>query len=193
MKQAAKQLTGFFVPVLLMALLLSACENDLKNVREISAKEFTSPVDSSMYVDVTYSDSAHVKSVLQTPLLLDYKNNTKKPYREMPKGIKVTFYDKNLKIISTLVGDYAVTSHGDSVITVKKNVVVTNAAGDTFKSSELIWDSGKKQIYSNQPVEINKIDGTHLNFSNFKSNQSGTDYSGDNGYGPIVTKGNITQ
>ncbi len=192
MKQAAKRLTGFFVPVILMAVLLSACENDLKKVREISAKEFTNPVDSSMSVEVTYSDSARVKAVLKTPLLLDFKT-VAKPYREMPKGIKITFYDKNLKVVSTVVSDYGVTSHGDSVITLKKNVVVTNAEGDTFKSNELVWDSGKKLIYTNQPVVINKIDGTVLNYSNFKSNQTGTDYSGDNGTGVIVTKGNITQ
>lgn len=192
MKQAVKQLTGFFMPVMFMAALLSACENDLKKVREISAKEFTNPVDSSMSVQVTYSDSAHVKAVLQTPLLLDFKNS-RQPYREMPKGIKITFYDKNLKVVSTVVSDYAITSNDDKIITLKKNVVVTNAEGDTFKSEELIWDSLKKLIYSNKPVLINKIDGTVLNYSNFKSNENGTDYSGDNGSGIIVTKGNITQ
>jgi LPS export ABC transporter protein LptC len=192
MKQAAKWLTGFFVPVMFMAVLLSACENDLKKVREISAKEFTNPVDSSMSVEVTYSDSAHVKAVLQTPLLLDFKT-VAKPYREMPKGIKITFYDKNLKVVSTVVSEYAVTSSEDKIITLKKNVVVTNNEGDTFKSNELIWDSVKKLIYTNQPVLINKIDGTVLNYSNFKSNENGTDYSGDNGNGVIATKGNITQ
>jgi len=192
MGQAAKRLTGFLVPAIFMAVLLSACENDLKKVREISAKEFTNPVDSSMSVEVTYSDSARVKAVLQTPLLLDFKT-VAKPYREMPKGIKITFYDKNLKVVSTVVSDYAVTSENDKIITLKNNVIVTNNEGDTFKSSELIWDSLKKLIYSNQPVVINKIDGTVLNYSNFKSNESGTDYSGDNGTGIIVTKGNNLQ
>lgn len=192
MRQAIKRLAGFLAPVIFMAMLLSACENDLKKVREISAKEFTNPVDSSMAVEVTYSDSAHVKAVLKTPLLLDFKN-AKQPFREMPRGIKITFYDKNLKVLSTVVGDYAITSENDKVITLKKNVVVTNAEGDTFKSNELIWDSLKKLIYSNQPVVINKIDGTVLNYSNFKSNENGSDYSGDNGSGVIITKGNITQ
>lgn len=191
MRQAAKWLSGI-LPAVLMAMLLTACENDLNNVRKISAKQFTNPVDSSLAVEVTYSDSAHVKAVLKTPLLLDYKA-AKLPYREMPRGIKVTFYDKDLKVLSTVVSDYAVTSQDDKVITFKRNVVVTNAEGDTFKSNELTWDSIKKQIYSNQPVELNKIDGTHLNFSNFKSNENGSDYSGDNGSGPIATKGNITQ
>jgi len=192
MKQAAKWLSGFFIPAVLMAMLLTACENDLKNVRAISAKQFTNPVDSSLVVEVTYSDSAHVKAVLKTPLLLDYKA-AKKPYREMPRGIKVTFYDKNLKVLSTVVSDYAITSQDDKVITFKRNVVVTNAEGDTFKSNELTWDSNQKLIYSNQPVVLNKIDGTVLNYSNFKSNENGSDYSGDNGSGVIVTKGNITQ
>jgi len=192
MQQAAKLLTGFFVPAILIATLLTACENDLKKVQQISAKELSNPTDSSIAVDVTYSDSARVKARLLTPLLLDFKTLSR-PYREMPKGIKIVFYDKYLKPMTTVVSDYAVTSNNDNIITLRKNVVVSNTAGDNLTSNELIWDKLRKVIYSNQPVVISKVDGTVLNYTSFTSNENFTDYSGQNGHGTIVTKGNITQ
>jgi len=196
-RRAVKWLPGIILPAVLMAMLLSACQNDMSKVRQISEKEFTNPVDSSITVEVTYSDSAHVKAVLKTPLLLNH-NEAKPPFKEMPKGVHITIYNKNLGIDATIVSDYAITAskggdQTDNLITLRKNVVVTNAEGDTFKSDELIWDHLKKLIYSDKPVVMNKIDGTILNYSNFKSNENGKDQRGDNGYGTIATKGNITQ
>jgi len=191
MMQATKWLTGIFAPAILIAMLLTACENDLKKVQQISAKELNTHVDSSIGVDVIYSDSAVVKARLTTPLLLDYK--IAKPYREMPKGIKIIFFDKNLQPQSTVVSDYAITSDGDKTITLKRHVVVNNTSGDNIKSEELVWDQVKKIIYSNQPVVLSKADGTVLNYTNFTSNENFTDYNGQGGHGTIVTKGNITQ
>jgi LPS export ABC transporter protein LptC len=192
MPQAAKLLTGFFLPAILIAILLTACENDLKKVQQISAKELNNPTDSSIAVDVTYSDSGRVKARLITPLLLDFKTLSR-PYREMPKGVKIVFYDKDLKPMTTVVSDYAITSNNDNIITLRKNVVVNNVAGDNLKSNELIWDKLKKTMFSNQPVVLSKADGTVLHYTNFTSNENFSDYTGQGGYGTIITKGNIAQ
>ncbi len=182
MKHTATWTGGFLLSALLMTVLLTACENDLKKVREISKKEFTNPVDSSMGVEVIYSDSAHVKARLQTPLLLDFANS-KTPHKEMPKGILLTFYDKDLKISGTVVSDYAVTSNNDKVITLTKNVILRSTAGDTFKSNEMIWDQNKKLLFTNLPWEWHKADGTDLTGTRFETNETFTkwDNVGANG------------
>lgn len=190
MKQAAKWLNSFFLPAILIAVLFSACENDLKKVREISAKEFNNPVDSSMGVNITYSDSARVKATLQTPLLLDFKN-TAKPYHEMPKGIKITFFDKNLKPSGTIVSDYAITSNNDKVITLTKNVILKSTAGDTFKSEEMVWDQNTKLLYTNKAWEWNKADGTDLNGTKFESNETFTKWNNVGANGIIQMHGAI--
>jgi len=175
MKRAAKWLYSF-LPTILIAILFSACENDLKKVREISAKEFNNPVDSSMGVDITYSDSARVKATLQTPLLLDFKS-TGKPYHEMPKGVKITFFDKSLKPSGTIVSDYAITSNNDKVITLTKNVILKSTAGDTFTSEEMVWDQNTRLLYTNKPWEWHKADGTDLNGTKFESNETFTKWN----------------
>jgi len=48
--------------------------------------------------------AAHVTG----PLMIDYSDNTAKPYKEFPKGIKIIFYDNNLKESGNIVSDYAV-------------------------------------------------------------------------------------
>ena len=78
MHSSAKQ--GFLLQALLIlisVLLLNACDSDLQKIKEISAKQFTSAIDSTTNVDVIYSDSAKVKLEMTAPLLLQHKKNTR--------------------------------------------------------------------------------------------------------------------
>ena len=201
MKQV-KWLTGIFLPALLMAMLLFACENDLKKVQQISAQEVNKPVDTTKGVDVIYSDSAKVKSRILTPLML--KHTVTKPYYEMPKGVKIIFYDDklNLKtksfnadkhIIFTVTADYAITSNDDKLIELRKNVVVKNTAGDVFKTEQLFYDSVKKIIYSKVDCLLTKVDGTVLDGTGFTSNETFTQYHFDHGKGKLITSGNLAE
>jgi LPS export ABC transporter protein LptC len=132
--------------------LLSACENDLRKVEQISAKKMLVPVDKSTGVEIIYSDSAIVKAKLITPELLNYK--TDKPYIEMNKGVTVIFFDKYQQESSRVIADYAIRRERESIVELKRNVVVTNIKGETFKSDELTWDETKRRFYSTKLVSI---------------------------------------
>lgn len=184
----AKWMTRIFLPaMLLMALLSPGCENDLKQVKQISQQEANNKIDSSKTVEVIYSDSARVKARVLTPLMLHY-NITNDEHYVMPKGVTIYFYDNKQNITSTVVGDSAITKKNDKIIELHGNVVVSNVKGDVFKSNELIWDQLKKMMYSNQHWQLNKVDGTMLNGMHFKSDETFTNKTGDNGNGVIVTK-----
>lgn len=188
------------MPALFIAMLLQACENDLKKVQQISAKEVNNPVDSTKGVDLIYSDSARVKSRILTPLMLTY--TVAKPYKEMPQGVKVIFYDATINtnvknydadkhIMFTVTSDYAITSNADKLIELRKHVVVKNIAGDVFTTEQLFYDSEKKKIYSKVACLLTKVDGTVLDGTGFTSNETFTDYHFDHGKGTIVTNGNL--
>ena len=132
--------------------LLSACENDLRKVEQISAKKMLVPVDKSTGVEIIYSDSAIVKAKLITPELLNYK--TEKPYIEMNKGVTVIFFDQYQQESSRVIADYAIRRERESIVELKRNVVVTNIKGETFKSDELTWDETKRRFYSTKLVSI---------------------------------------
>jgi LPS export ABC transporter protein LptC len=90
----------------------------------------------------------------------------------MPKGVKVIFYDNNLVESSTITADYAVRRDVEKTIELRKNVVGTNAKGDTFTSDELIWDENTKQIHSNKLVHIKMADGSITDGSGFTSDEN---------------------
>jgi LPS export ABC transporter protein LptC len=133
-------------------IMLFACENDLRKVEQISAKKMLVPVDKSTGVEIIYSDSAIVKAKLITPELLNFK--TEKPYIEMNKGVTVIFYDQNQQESSRVKADYAIRRERENIVELKRNVVVTNIKGETFKSDELIWDETKRRFYSSKLVSI---------------------------------------
>jgi len=167
----AKLFTGLILPVLIAGIgLLTGCENDLKDLQKISASEVNKPVTSYTDVDVIYSDSAKVKAHMTAPLMLDY-DKVEKPYTEMPKGVKVIFYDGNLKETGTITSDYAIYHKKEKIILLRKNVVGTNVKGETFTSDELIWDQNTKQVTSNQIVHVRMADGTALDGTSFASDE----------------------
>ncbi|WP_232335556.1 LPS export ABC transporter periplasmic protein LptC [Mucilaginibacter arboris] len=158
--------------MLLLPVFFFSCENDLKKVQQISSKEVNKPVETTIGVDVIYSDSAKVKARMTAPIMLNYTaTKTVKPYYEMPKGVHIDFYDLKQKIISTVTAEYAITKNESKIIELHRNVVVVNDKGDTFKSQELIWDQLAKKFYSNQFSTLTTIDGNTISGSTFRCNE----------------------
>jgi LPS export ABC transporter protein LptC len=174
-------------PRLLLAVLtigvlwLTACENDLENIKKISNMNSGGLVDTTRGVDVIYSDSAVVKGRMITPLLIKYA--TDKPYYIMPDGVKVISFDKFGKEDGNIVADSAVQLENENITKFYKNVVVTTTDGSTFKSEEIIWDQPKKIFYSNKPFEMQTRDGQVSRGINFKSDDKLNHATWDNGTG----------
>jgi LPS export ABC transporter protein LptC len=166
MPGVAKYLKKICWPALIGCLLLQACENDLKKVQQLSADQLNMDVDTIHNVDVIYSDSAKVKFRVTAPLLLQYQG--KKPYDLMPKTVNVAVFE-NMVQTGSIVADTGIQSDNNTKIQFRKNVVATNAKGETFKSDELIWDQTTKTIHSNKLVQIHLADGDIMNGTGFVS------------------------
>ena len=172
-------------------LLLNACTNDLKKIQEISAKIVNSPVDTTQQVDIIYSDSAKVKARVISPLLLEF--NTDNPYTLMPKGVKIIFYDKDLQETGTIVADTAYQYTNTKIIELRKNVVVKNLKGDTFKSDELKWDRLNKKITSNKPIDIFMANGNVGHGTSMETNEQFNPLTVQNQTGLIYVSPNFGQ
>ena len=99
-------------------------------------------------------------------------DDNKQPYQEMPKGVKMLFYDDDLSVKGTLTADYAINKEKENVIIFRNNVVVTNAQGQVFKSEELIYDETGKSFHTDKHVEINLGNGDVMEGVGAKSNES---------------------
>ncbi|TDG37667.1 hypothetical protein EZJ43_00810 [Pedobacter changchengzhani] len=181
--------TFFSFSAFLAVVLLVACSGDeLKNVNSISAKKITFSKDRTEGVEIIYSDSARVKGKGTAPILDKITPSDGSIYEEMPKGVKIDFYDVKGALSGTLVSDYAIRRESEQKTTFTKNVVVNNVKGDKFSSEELIWDEGKKLFYSNQRVYVTTPDGNNVDGMNFEAPQDFSSYRLTQGSGAVNMK-----
>lgn len=151
-----------------MAALVSSCENDLKKVREISANEVDTVAQRTTGLDLIMSDSTKVEIHLTAPLMVEYQ--IKKPYKIMPKGVKIDYYDRGTgQFAGDIIADTGIQREKEKLIEFHGNVLATNAKGETFKSNELFWDQVTKRVYSNKPVQATLSGGNVMNGNTFES------------------------
>ena len=173
MNKAVFKKTHIYLPAIFAGMFLfSSCENSLNDIKKISSGDADKPISRSIGVDVIYSDSAKVKGHLTAPLMIDYSDNTPKPYKEFPKGVKIVLYDDDLKESGNVVSDYAIQREKENKIEFRKNVVATNANGQVFKSDELIYDMTARTFKSSKAVEITNKEGDVAQGFGFESNES---------------------
>lgn len=186
----------FFVSCFLVTIasFLVACNtDDLKNAAEISAKKITFTTDTTKGVELVYSDSAKVKAKGSAPILVKVTPSSGTPYTEMPKGVKIDFYDSFQQLSSTVTADYAIRKETEQLTTLKKHVVVKDKKGNVFTSEELVWDEKAKIFYSNQLVNINFPDGSFFSGNQFKAPQDFSSYELTTGTGQVDVKEGFSQ
>lgn len=179
-----------FIFLFASCLLFTACENDLSKVKQIELKQ-KEEVETTIGAQIIYSDSAKVKAKLTTPLLINHKS-LKDPYYDMPKGITVVFYDDSLHESSRVTADSAIRKVNQKIVELHRNVVATNAKGQTFKSEELIWDENLKKFYSNRVVTIT-TDKATISGTSFWANEDFSYYEIKQGAGPIEFNDDLSQ
>ena len=154
---------------LLLLLTLHACHDDLKSAKTISHNSINIQIEKTEQVTIIFSDSGYVKAKLKSPLLLHHK--TERPYYEMPQGVTIVFYDKDLRVLSRVSAKYALRREGEKTIELKKDVRIANIKGEKFFSEEFIWDENMRRFHSDMPVTI-ITDGTSLTGTHFWSNEN---------------------
>jgi LPS export ABC transporter protein LptC len=158
----------------LSTLILVACENDIEKVKIITGKKAI-PVERGKEVEILYSDSAKIKARLLAKELNRFTE--KQPYIEMPKGIKMYFYDANQKVNSTLTSEYAKVLQfpDNNIMEAKRKVVVVNEKNETLNTEHLVWNQKEETIVSDAFVTITTKDEIIMG-DGLESNQSFTKY-----------------
>jgi len=140
-----------FPLLLLIAIIFSACENDLATINKIASLKEAN-VETIKNVTTYYSDKGMLKAQLQSPLVLEY--NVKEPYKELPNGVLVLFYNEEKKEDGRLKSKYGISYDSKELIVVKHDVVVVNVKGERLNTEELTWDTKKHILYTDKHVTI---------------------------------------
>lgn len=162
--------------MLVFALLLTACENDIEKINMLNTSgEY--PDVKGQDIEVIYSDSAKVKVQMFAKELNQY-NRAEKPYSEFPQGMKVYFFNDSMEIESEIHANYAIYYNDEKLWHAKGNVIAENhKTGERLDTEELFWDEEKEEIYSDSYTRIVNENGTFYGQNGFRSNQSLTEYT----------------
>jgi hypothetical protein len=174
-----------------MLFLASCNDDDLKNVPAVSSKKITLTKDRSYGVELIYSDSALVKAKGFAPVLDKVVPSIGASYSEMPKGVKIEFFNELLKRTGTITSDYAIYKETEKITIFRKNVVVVTET-IKFTTEELIWDENKR-MYTSPYGTVTGKDGSVLTGTRFSAPQDFSTYTIDQAGGTGYIKGDLTQ
>ena len=140
-----------FLVYLFVGLLLSSCENNESEINRITATS-NDPVEEITGLKTIYSDSGSVKVLMEAPSMK--KIVTPKQITELPKGMKISFYDENKQIVSRMSSNYAIHYEQEHRWEAKSNVEVVNLKGEKLNTEKLIWDERNGKLLSDNFVKI---------------------------------------
>ena len=156
--------------VLLGAIMLLACKNDIKEVNALAERE-KRPDMTGENLELIYSDSARIKYRVLAPEYIKV-NSEKEKYEEFPKGIHVLSYDPAGKMIGSIKAKYAKKLEDEMLWEARNEVVIINAEGKKLETELLYWDMKKELIYSDRYVKLS-ADGQIIEGNNgFHSDQN---------------------
>lgn len=170
------QLSAGSLLLAIFCLVLSACEgDDLKKVSSIAANKITLSRERTYGVEIIYSDSARVKAKGYAPILDKITPSAGANYSEMPKGVKIYFYDDFMKTKGSITSGYAISKETERITIFRKNVVVVTD-NMTFNTEELIWNENTK-MYNSPAGTVTTKDGNVLRGTSFSAPQDFSTYS----------------
>lgn len=153
-----KNIFIYIVTVFAVAMFFS-CESNFKEVQKLNQKKFI-PSGQADTINLVYTDSGKVKSILVSPKMIDY-GTLENPYTEFPKGIKVTIFDnKNQK--SYIDADYAVSYKKTNLIDLQGNVKITSSDNKVLETSQLYYDQKNEWFFTEKQFKYSDGQGGFL-------------------------------
>lgn len=148
-----------YVLVFALILFLQSCESNLKDVQRIYRTSFV-PTGEADSINLKYTDSGRVKSILQSLKMVDY-STAKNPFVEFPNAVKVTLID-NKENRTTVVADKAVSYKKTEVIDLIGNVKITTFDGKILETNQLYFDQKNEWFFTEEPFKFKDADGSFL-------------------------------
>ncbi len=130
---------------------LVSCESNFREVQKINYSEFM-PSGEATDFNLKYTDSGRIKSILVSPLMLDYAS-VEFPFTEFPKGVDVTMFDTKGKR-TFIKSDYAVTFKGTDIIDLQDNVRISTEAGQLLETDQLYFDQKNEWFFTEKKFKF---------------------------------------
>jgi len=148
-----------FIAFLLAISFLQSCESNLKDVQRIYKTSFV-PTGEADSINLKYTDSGRVKSILQSLKMIDY-STAKNPFVEFPKAVLVTLIDANGNK-TIVVADKAISYKKTEVIDLIGNVKIKTYDGKVLETNQLYFDQKNEWFFTDEAFIFKEADGSFL-------------------------------
>jgi LPS export ABC transporter protein LptC len=147
------------IAIIVAILFLQSCESNLKDVQRIYKTSFV-PTGEADSINLKYTDSGRVKSILQSLKMIDY-STAKNPFVEFPKSVLVTLIDANGNK-TTVVADKAISYKKTEVIDLIGNVKIQTFDGKVLQTNQLYFDQKNEWFFTEEAFTFKDADGSYL-------------------------------
>lgn len=147
------------IAFLLAILSLQSCESNLKDVQRIYKTSFV-PTGEADSINLKYTDSGKVKSILQSLKMIDY-STAKNPFVEFPNAVLVTLIDANGNK-TIVVADKAISYKKTEVIDLIGNVKIKTYDGKVLETNQLYFDQKNEWFFTDEAFIFKEADGSFL-------------------------------
>ncbi|MFD2908272.1 LPS export ABC transporter periplasmic protein LptC [Flavobacterium ardleyense] len=158
MKKFKKNSIINIVTIFIVTMFFS-CESDIQKVNKLSKTSFV-PTGEADSLNLKYTDSGKIKSILVSEKMLDY-SNIRNPFTEFPKGIHVTLFDKKEQT-TTIVSKYAISYKNTSIIDLQGDVTITSHDGQKLETSQLYFDQKNEWFFTEKQFKFTDTKGGFL-------------------------------
>lgn len=155
--------------------LLSACENDIQEVRELTAKQ-DSAIYSGFDVEIKYSTNGITNGLMKAKVVNRFIESNNETYLEFPEGMHMSFFNKEGAVTSTLKANYSIFYEDKGKWIAKYDVEVVNENKEKLNTEYLIWLREEQKITSDRPVKITTAEGVFYGENGFVSDQEFTEW-----------------
>lgn len=157
---------SFLLSLFIIVSVLYGCESNFKEVHNNDYSEFV-PGGDADFVNLKYTDSGKIKSILVSPKMLDY-SNVDFAFTEFPKGVDVTIYDEKGKR-TFIRSNFAVSYKQTNIIDLQGKVKITSESGQILETEQLYFDQQNQWFYTEKKYKLtdaqNGSTGQGIDFS----------------------------
>jgi LPS export ABC transporter protein LptC len=134
----------------LLFLILSSWSCQEKK-QEAPLRFYAGPVISTRNLSTSYLDSGRIRMKVEAAVQLEYADGN----QEFPEGFRVSIYDEEGKVRSSLKADFVHFDKVQDLYTATGNVLLEDLQKkESLKTSKLHWSRTEERVFNNEFVEI---------------------------------------
>jgi len=177
--------------VIILCFLSAACSKGKTVIDSVALDVQVLPMIHSEDVSTLISDSGVTRYRLVAKVWDVYDSpQPQKSYWYFPEKVYIEKFDSIFNVEGSIEADTAYYYDKKRLWHAIGNVKAMNLQKEKFETQELFWDEKIQKIYSEQPIKVERTDGTVILGVGFESNQAMTDYHIFKTYGTFYISDN---